>query len=191
MTSTGDWAIDYRAGGWARAQGSGVTVYLKLGIDSDRRRTLHICAATLTADRPVTESVWRSVPLSEVSRHLAVFSYVTSPDTDRLIETITQPTSIDGFSIEALERYFAETEPLPVHGTIPSPRTLRKPPGGRLTGEFLRDMAGLYLSAIADNKAPAPVIAEATGVPVRTVHRWVAEARNRDILPPATKGRAG
>jgi len=34
-------------------------------------------------------------------------------------------------------------------------------------------------------------LAEANGVPVSTVHRWVKEARRRGFLPPGRPGRSG
>lgn len=65
------------------------------------------------------------------------------------------------------------------------------PAGGRLTVEFLTAVADAYRWFADRGQAPSPGIAEQTGAPVRTVHRWVLEARKRGILPPARTGRAG
>ncbi len=195
------WTVDYRPGGWARVRKDTVTVYLRLS-STDGARRPRIYMATVSTAAPLTETVWRSVPLAEVEMHLAALSAVTSPEIDRTLDELVRPVDVEGYSPEALERYFAETDPLPVKGHIPGrtfvagqPLTdrisLAKPPDGRLSDDFLRDLASLYLAAVEAKKAPAPVIAEAVNVPVRTVHRWVAEARRRGFLPPARKGRAG
>lgn len=63
--------------------------------------------------------------------------------------------------------------------------------GGRLTDEFLNTVADAYRWFTDRGQAPAPGISELSGAPVRTVHRWVLEARKRGILPPARTGRAG
>jgi hypothetical protein len=196
------WSIDYRPGGWGRVRGDGVTVYLRLGSEGGARPRLHIDMATVSTDGPLTEAMWRSVPLAEVEMHLAVLSGVSAPDIDRAMAELAKPVEIHGYSPEALERYFAETAPLPIQGHIPGRTTvggaplgerikLAKPASGRLTDEFLRDLAALYLTTVEAGKAPAPAIAGIANVPVRTVHRWVAEARRRGILPPAVKGKAG
>src|SRR4051794_26382020 len=64
-------------------------------------------------------------------------------------------------------------------------------PNGTNPDLFYRQVAGAYTAAIATSQKPAPLIAERAGVPVPTVHRWIAEARRRGHLPPARKGRAG
>jgi len=64
-------------------------------------------------------------------------------------------------------------------------------PEGRLTEDFFKAMADVYLWVTAAGRHPAPVIAEMVGVPVRRVHRWIYEARKRGLLPPAMPGRAG
>lgn len=64
-------------------------------------------------------------------------------------------------------------------------------PDGRITEGFLKSVASAYLWLTSAGLRPAPGIAEMAGVPVRTVHRWVSDARKRGILPPARPGRAG
>lgn len=66
----------------------------------------------------------------------------------------------------------------------------RKGPA-RKTDEFYRQLAAAYSSATRQSRRPAIDLAEANGVPVRTVHRWIAEARKRGFLPPGQKGRRG
>lgn len=57
--------------------------------------------------------------------------------------------------------------------------------------EFYEKVAGVYSMLISRREHPAAAIAEANGIPVSTVHRWIKEARRRGILPPGRKGRAG
>jgi transcriptional regulator with XRE-family HTH domain len=51
---------------------------------------------------------------------------------------------------------------------------------------FLADIARQYNEHVAAGRMPGPRIAEAEGVPVRRVHRWVGDARKRGMLPPGT-----
>jgi hypothetical protein len=197
-----NWMVEYRPGGWARASsGTGLKVYLRLCREDDRPR-LRICLAAVTGDRPLTEAVWRSVPIADIETHLTTFTFTGDPRIDDAKAALAEPVEIDGFSLEALERFFEETQPLHVRGVIPGRTTvdgtplaerfnLVKPSDGRLSDEFLRNVAGVYLATVEAKRAPAPAIAAMAGVPVRTVHRWVTEARRRGYLPPATKGRAG
>jgi|HubBroStandDraft_2_1064218.scaffolds.fasta_scaffold11006_4 hypothetical protein len=213
--------MDYRAGGWARARGGGMTVYLKLepdargGIDAPpdtgrfpfgdprpRRGGLRAVQVTVVADGPVTASMWRRVPLAEIERHLAVLSSLTHPAIDEAVAALRRPSEISGFSADALEAWFEKADPLAIGGTIPADAAARgvflrdrvaleKPSDGRLSDDFLRRVAGIYAEAVAEKEAPAPVMADAAGVSARTVHGWIAEARKRGIMPPATRGRAG
>jgi len=66
-----------------------------------------------------------------------------------------------------------------------------KAPEGRLTDDFLKDVADAYRFFTDANQSPGPAIADMSGVPVRTVHRWIYQARKRGILAPARSGRAG
>jgi hypothetical protein len=64
-------------------------------------------------------------------------------------------------------------------------------PGGKYPDKFYREVASFYMDRLEDGRAPAPELAEATGKPVSTVRRWVAEARTRGYLPKGRQGRAG
>lgn len=55
---------------------------------------------------------------------------------------------------------------------------------------FYKQVAEAYAEVMARTRAVAPTLAEEANVPVRTVHRWVAEARRRGFLPPTSRGRA-
>jgi hypothetical protein len=56
---------------------------------------------------------------------------------------------------------------------------------------FYERVAALYSQRAARSNRPAVEMANANGVPVTTVHRWVKEARRRGFLPPGQKGRRG
>ena len=71
--------------------------------------------------------------------------------------------------------------------------TLRARGRGRrgLPDEFFRGIADQYRQAHARNNRPTSAIAEAHDVSRSTASNWVAEARKRGYLEPATPGRAG
>lgn len=187
-----DWEVDFRPGLWARIRGDGMTIYLELRGGDPGQRELQIHAAAVTADRPVTEAMWRSVPFQQIRQYFTLLSYVSSNSAGDYPMASEAPKAISGYSIEALARYFAETEAMKVSLTLsPPPSGLVKPANGRLTDEFLANVARNYLFAVTKKVPPGPMIAGRAGVPVRTVHRWVAEARRRGMLPQGTKGKAG
>jgi hypothetical protein len=51
--------------------------------------------------------------------------------------------------------------------------------------------SALYSQLARATRAPAPVLAEATGQPITTVHRWIKEARRRGFLAAGSAGKAG
>jgi len=63
-------------------------------------------------------------------------------------------------------------------------------PGDR-GDDFYRHVAQTYSQVAQATARPAPIIAEASEVPVSTVHRWVKEARRRGFLSPGRTGKAG
>lgn len=59
-------------------------------------------------------------------------------------------------------------------------------PDGSNPAAFALAVAGAYREAVAEDRdRPAKLIAEASGVPVTTVHRWIREARRVGALEPA------
>jgi hypothetical protein len=55
---------------------------------------------------------------------------------------------------------------------------------------FYEQVGSIYGEFASQSSRPAVEIAEANGVPVSTVHRWIKEARNRGILPEGQRGKA-
>lgn len=61
-----------------------------------------------------------------------------------------------------------------------------------MNDDFYREVGRWYATAVTLGQRPAKSIADATGRPVTTVHRWIREARQRGVMPPsAGKGRTG
>jgi hypothetical protein len=56
---------------------------------------------------------------------------------------------------------------------------------------FYKRVSALYTDLAAEGPRPAAAIAEASGVPVTTVHSWIKECRQRDLLPAGRPGKAG
>ncbi|MET7651561.1 hypothetical protein [Streptomyces sp. NPDC005486] len=198
------WVVEARPGGWVRLKETdGPSVYLHFqqeGAGAQERFDLKTAVMKAGGDEVLSGRSWRRVPLLEVERFIAhprVRAALTFPCKE-------SPPAV----LEELDAYFDAGE-LPGHpsetgyissgmlasneaehapaGKFPALR----PPEGRLTDEFLREVAEAYRSYTEAKQPPAPAIAEQVGVPVRRVHRWVSDARKRGILPPARPGRAG
>ncbi|MBY8879759.1 hypothetical protein [Actinacidiphila acidipaludis] len=163
--------------------------------------------------------IWRRIPLSQIEEALTQllvqlpFSAPTEAIARRAGEARrsflegSDLMEIEAPTLDVLDAYFESTEDVatvffnPVDGStlhtmegdgLPAGRIPAiKPPAGRITPEFLEDLAEAYRYFTGANKSPAPAIAEVADVPVRTVHRWIYEARKRGVLPPARTGRAG
>lgn len=195
------WKVEYRAGGWVRVRDdTGVTVFLRVlptGEGGAKRFRAHL--ALMSSSDPITARTWRDVPFASIEGHILI---ATSYG-DAVRALMEQPAEVElSGSLADLNRYFDETE-FSTGGHIPTdvviaepgePRAnfeLVRPPDGRITDEFLENLAEMYRWLVESGKAPAPGIAETADVPVRTVHRWVGEARKRGFLPPGIKGRAG
>jgi hypothetical protein len=64
-------------------------------------------------------------------------------------------------------------------------------PKGTKPDQFYKEAAELYAELASVSRRPAADLAEQSGIPVASVHRWIAEARRRGHLPPAGRGRRG
>jgi hypothetical protein len=127
---------------------------------------------TATGDRPIDTETWRRVPVGYLEQ----------------MANLPEPRSaVLGPSRDALAAVVGPARP--VRGPYRLPP---RPPAGRYPDGFYDEVAGAYHWAVLGRLAPAQTIAEANGVPVTTVHRWIREARRRGSLPPARgKGQAG
>lgn len=199
--------------------GQGPSVYLQYQLTGPRgQERLDLQSVVMRAGEAEALSgrVWRRIPFSEIEKALTLMlvqlpSNPPTPSMGEAAEQARQAFLSGGEApapvLEDLDEYFKATEAdvslhfnnLPSQMFVsdgaddhPGGRVPRiQPPDGRLTDDFLRDVADAYRWLTDAKLAPAPAIAEMAGVPVRTVHRWVYEARKRQILPPARTGRAG
>lgn len=199
MLKFNSWNVEYRPGGWIRAQdATGVTVFLRalpVGDGAARRYRVHM--ALMSSDEPITARKWRDVPFGDIELHVMAAASVS----DEFRDSMDRPPEVEFTSLDALQDYFNRTH-FEMSGMIAGDVLidenapghmfrLVRPPDGRLTDEFLQNLADMYRWLVGTDRAPAPAIAESAGVPVRTVHRWVSEARKRGFLPPGIKGKAG
>ncbi|MFJ4794137.1 hypothetical protein [Kitasatospora purpeofusca] len=198
----GQWNAEFRPRGWVRLSesGDGPSVYaefIQSGPPGQERFDMRSVVMRAGSGEILSARTWRRIPFSDVETMMRI------PDIRRVL---TAESAVPAPSLSNLDAYFDATEAdstitaviptdvlhsdgadgLPA-GSFP----LVKAPDGRLTDEFLRDVAEAYTWLTEANRRPAPGIADMAEVPVRTVHRWIYEARKRGILPPARPGRAG
>lgn len=72
---------------------------------------------------------------------------------------------------------------------VKRPRLTR--PNGNAPEVFYLRVADAYREYAPRTRAPAKEMAAEAGVPIATAHRWISEARRRELLPLGRKGRAG
>lgn len=199
----GTWEVEYRPLGWVRLTDShgGPSVYLEFersGPADHGRFDLKTVVMRSGGDELLSGRTWRRVPFSDLERQF---------EEEAIHDLLTmQPSDVAPPSLDSLDEFFEATAELadPAHripsGTFVGSRTddetpshlpIITAPQGRITDAFLEDVAQAYRWHVGAKNAPAPAIAESSGIPVRTVHRWIYEARKRGILPPARTGRAG
>jgi len=82
---------------------------------------------------------------------------------------------------------WAQRPPVDERGLGPSLR-LQVPSARKRPDSFYQQVAERFLWLTEKGRKPAVELAEANGVPVTTVHRWVKEARRRGILPAVHRG---
>lgn len=218
MKELTDWRAMYAPGGWVRAKAltDSTTVYMRLrGAGTGPHQRLNVHTVVMDSPSPISTHVWRHVPFQAIEE-AANGEGVAGQAWDALggnpvRDVLMSSPKEDPISVEQLERHFGTPEELRgaddpenvvVHanmlflregsqaaGEEPPPLTR---PAGRLTDDFLRDLARTYKWLVATgNGAPATVIAEQTQTPVATVRRWISNARQRQFLPPGRPGRAG
>lgn len=133
---------------------------------------------TLVIDADHVDSgLLRSLPLGNFEQML------NRPDIRAAVEAGHPYTELT----RHVEKALATSNPLPDPETAPRPKLRR--PTGRDPDVFYRLVAQAHTEAVKVRRPPAPTLAEEAGVPVRTVHGWVREARRRGFLPPTSRGR--
>jgi hypothetical protein len=74
----------------------------------------------------------------------------------------------------------------------PAPVTLTRPDDGRLTDEFLDRVVAAYAAVVrAGSTSPAKTLHHESGIPERTIHKWVYLARKRGRMPAGKQGTVG
>ncbi|MEU9245677.1 hypothetical protein [Streptomyces sp. NPDC048385] len=210
------WAIDVRPWGWLRLREiseQGPTVYLHyevVGSQGQERLDLQAVVMRSGSGEALSGRVWRRIPFADIEKALTV-ALVNPPPTEFFAgEPFEQLREVFANGVEgsvppvldSLDDFFKATEDLtPIYfNPVPSGMLVTEDQGrlprisspeGRITDDFLQDVAEAYRWYASRDEPPAPSIAQMAGAPVRTVHRWIYEARKRGILPPARSGRAG
>jgi hypothetical protein len=198
------WRITAASGGWLRfhrqrlAEGELVErdeptplIYLRVAKDASGQPGVR--EAVMISEEPINAASWRHVPF-DLARMFATptSSKTSGPTATAIAEVLGTPGPSLAASLEAL---FEDSEPpstlVDRGGASSGSLSVLKPPAEGLTEEFLADLAEAYRELVVAKRAPAPAIAEQTGRPVGTVHRWIGEARKRGHLPPAQRGKAG
>lgn len=194
-------------GGWCRATVDGIDepVFLRFALTDEGRLEL----AEMYLSGAVTSDGLRRVHLGRI------LGVANGPE---LRESIIDRLDLPGPDLRRAAHAYAATYRRPDHWVAamlhaqvegsgvpqaPAPRDRRdepvraptarlRPPTGREHPDgFYADVARRYSALLRTSDRPAADIAEASGIPVTTVHRWVKEARRRGFLPPGRRGRAG
>jgi len=196
MYSTGRWTLDVTPGGWVRCvdDNGERAVYLQLRPSDRDPVQLSTHTALMQSDKPISVHAWSQVPFAQIE-----FLVGNNPDARSLVDAdhgsavspatdLEQHFAAHPYPHKAVRIHLGEITPY-VPEPADQPPPLRRPQ--RITDDFLKDVAAQYRWVSAAGELPGPAMAEQTGAPVRTVQRWVYEARKRGLLPPGRPGRAG
>lgn len=178
--------IQFGPHGWVRINGLGdyVTAYAQTTAWEGRRVVGRLVVTANPWPPGITTGTLKGFPIAWIE------SMVNTPEALRALaardsdDPKQDPT---GMALHELGSTFL-FEDLE-YATDEGPKLSR--PDGTDPDGFYRQVAEAYNMALRESMKPATVLADAAGVPVPTVHRWIAEARRRGFLPPARKGRAG
>lgn len=168
-------------------------VYLRVGKGADG--ALGVREAVMIGSEPISALSWRDVPFDMARLFASGIGDQGAPPAlaaiGKQMDVAAEPFSLSN-DLEALFANATTSSTLVDRGgTSTGSVSALKPPTAGLTESFLVELSAAYRELVMAKRAPAPVIAEQTGRPVGTVHRWIAEARKRGYLPPAQRGKAG
>lgn len=205
MTDDDLWQVEYGHGGWIRATSNTFDgwLYIRLTVDSGR-----VVPAELYydgRDAGVGARMLREIPLSNLVGFAAA---------DKA-EWLERSLRVPGPNLSLLASHFANSwsrgrkdwvadsmraqikgsdrvnprpgSPPPPAPAVDEPAPLRAPEEG-LTDAFLRSVAANRAWALRRGVRPAPELARMAGVSPRTVHGWIAKARDRGFIPKANRG---
>jgi hypothetical protein len=197
-------------GGWYRVTGVGFPgpVYFRIqDIGDGRRRMTELYIDGRGA--PITAGALRGFPIQWLTHRAAEMtaradrSGIAGPDISRLAAHFASMWTAGARARHWVRDSFEAQMPgsSVTQARMPKERldeddenyatvSIESPADGRLTDEFLRDVAAAYKLAINRREPPAKTIAAAAHVSDRTVHRWVYTARKRGLMEPAkSRGR--
>lgn len=201
------WQITTAPGGWLRfvrkrlVEGEVMddskphpVVYLRVTKGADGKPGVR--DAVMIGGDPIRATSWRDIPFDLAGLFASASSDASAPPALGVVGNQLEGPAAGDFSLsDSLEALFADSTSASTLvdrvGASSGSLTELKAPTAGLTDEFLDQLAAAYRELAAAKRAPAPAIAEQTGRPVGTVHRWIAEARKRGYLPPAQRGRVG
>ena len=172
------------SGGWLRADSEhGLIVYVKVDkLDTGRLvvSQLYMLAVEDQEDEPRVRPLLRGTDLRAFNV-AAVEAAANGPLRDALLEKIDRKVRL-AFT-RTPEPVGPAVEAAPASAAVSIPE-------GRVYGDgFYRQVAEVYGRLSVTSNRPAADIAEANGVPVRTVHRWIYEARRRGLLAEGGRGK--
>jgi broad specificity phosphatase PhoE len=149
--------------GWHRVEGldTGLTVHILASPD----KPPVVKRVEISGDAVHAEHL-REIPLGAIERQLRF-----------------------GVGAEATYLYDEDGEPYLVGGGSYAPLTRRAE--GEDAAAFAKRVAHAYRHYTRQSGKPAVAMAEASGLPVGTIRRWIREARELGELEPGTRGRAG
>lgn len=129
------------------------------------------------------EAVEGSALTAGLLRRLNLGTFEIMINSAAIRETITQAADAPNVSSVRQTSFGKRLPAIPIGppGTLPNVEAK-----GRRPDEFYLALAAEIASlASGGSRRPAADIAEANGVPITTVHRWMKEARRRGLLKPA------
>jgi hypothetical protein len=180
------------SGGWALfshwADDDDVLVRVRFAVREDGR--LEPAEVHLEGRPNLTGSTLRNVPLGSIE------AWGNGRGREALIESIADTgAKVDKETDRWLRTVGGGERELMVQVSSPlrrGPLRLRVPDGPKRPDAFYAKVAKMYSALTASGShRPAAEIAEANGIPVTTVRRWIKEARRRKLLPRGSKGKAG
>lgn len=179
------------AGGWVTVYDSerGVRAYVRFDLAPDGHLyPTHMIVQAHDADGIVRELRGvdlRSFPLAVIEAE------ANGPARSTILKRIDRDVKVR--FVEAGSRWQRKTPGRMVEVEVGpgDVRELKIPTTRPYPDEFYSEVADAYTATAAQSRRPAADIAAAAGVPVKTVHSWIAEARRRGHLPPGRPGKAG
>ena len=184
-------------GGWVRyaTSESPVATYIRYAQIDGRVEPVELYVERID-DGPLSTDTLRQIPLGRINARvtsrpdlLTVFWAEVGPDLRRAARHFATAWSGAVPQGPLPEVNLPEPEPDPdLSAVLEVPHAT---PSDPYPDEFFEQVAAVYRRLVPWVRSPAALIADANGVKITTVHRWVKVARQRGHLPPVRQGKAG